>query len=250
MKLDANESGKVDLGSAEAQETCCAQCNTRLRDTYYAMGDKVICSTCRAGVQLVTDSTSGGGRFLRAFCLGVPAAAVGSAIYYAIGALTGYEFGLVAILIGLMVGAAVRYGSRGRGGWVYQSLAVVLTYCSIASTYMPGVLEAFQQQAAEEEMAATGLSVGQGEGDALVPANLVTTSPAATDVSTAEPAASDFAVMLAALFAISMAVPFLAGFENIMGLFIIGIGLYEAWKLNKRVDVEITGPHKVEAGLG
>jgi hypothetical protein len=35
-----------------------------------------------------------------------------------------------------------------------------------------------------------------------------------------------------------------------MGLFIIGIGLYEAWKLNKRVDVEITGPHKVEAGLG
>jgi hypothetical protein len=149
-----------------------------------------------------------------------------------------------------MVGAAVRYGSRGRGGWVYQSLAVVLTYCSIASTYMPGVLEAFQQQAAEEEMAAAGLSVGQGEGDALVPANLVTTSPAATDVSTEEPTASDFAVMLAALFAISMAVPFLAGFENIMGLFIIGIGLYEAWKLNKRVDVEITGPHKVEAGLG
>jgi hypothetical protein len=41
------------------------------------------------------------------------------------------------------------------------------------------------------------------------------------------------------------AAPFLAGFQNIIGIVIIGIGLYEAWKLNRRVPFEITGPHTV-----
>jgi hypothetical protein len=36
--------------------------------------------------------------------------------------------------------------------------------------------------------------------------------------------------------------PIFSGFENLIGLVIIGIGLYEAWKLNKREVFEITGP--------
>jgi hypothetical protein len=39
--------------------------------------------------------------------------------------------------------------------------------------------------------------------------------------------------------------PFLGGFQNIIGIVIIGIGVYEAWKLNKRQIVVITGPHAV-----
>ncbi len=45
------------------------------------------------------------------------------------------------------------------------------------------------------------------------------------------------------ILAIACAAPFLAGFENIIGIVIIGIGLYEAWKLNRRSTVAITGPH-------
>ncbi len=41
-----------------------------------------------------------------------------------IAALTGYEFGLIAVLVGLAVGIAVRKGSSGRGGWRYQVLAM------------------------------------------------------------------------------------------------------------------------------
>jgi hypothetical protein len=37
----------------------------------------------------------------------------------------------------------------------------------------------------------------------------------------------------------------LGGFENIIGWVIIAIALYEAWKLNKRVHFEITGPYAV-----
>jgi hypothetical protein len=50
-----------------------------------------------------------------------------------------------------------------------------------------------------------------------------------------------FAVLV--LLAIACVAPFFAGFENIIGIVIIGIGLYEAWKLNRRSTLTITGPH-------
>ena len=120
MTSHSEESGTLQVGSeANApRELSCADCKSRIRDSYYTMGEKVLCATCRTGVQLKGDESSGAGRFVRAVLLGIPAAAVGSGVYYAIGAWTGYEFGLVAIVIGLLVGGAVRYGSRGRGGLV------------------------------------------------------------------------------------------------------------------------------------
>jgi hypothetical protein len=50
-----------------------------------------------------------------------------------------------------------------------------------------------------------------------------------------------------ALFAVAAALPFLAGFENILGLLIIAFGLWEAWKLNKRQELEILGPLTIGA---
>ena len=68
-------------------------------------------------------------------------AAVGSGGWYAILKLLNMELGLIAIVVGLMVGFAVRWGSEGRGGWLYQGLAILLTYCSIVSTYMPFIIQ-------------------------------------------------------------------------------------------------------------
>jgi hypothetical protein len=52
-------------------------------------------------------------------------------------------------------------------------------------------------------------------------------------------------IAAAVLGAIVCAAPFLAGVQNIMGLVIIGIGLYEAWKFNKRREWSISGPHAI-----
>jgi hypothetical protein len=49
------------------------------------------------------------------------------------------------------------------------------------------------------------------------------------------------------LFVYSLATPFLAGFRNILGLFIIGLGLYEAWRLNRRPQLVLSGPHTLKA---
>src|SRR5512134_1064564 len=103
MRLYEDKPEKLEFGRGEIGATepvVCADCSTPITDTYYALGEKVICPTCRTAVQLATDNSSGAGLFLRASFLGVPAAALGGAIYYAIGVWTGYEFGLVAIVIG------------------------------------------------------------------------------------------------------------------------------------------------------
>ena len=52
--------------------------------------------------------------------LGLGAGIVGAAIYYAVIAITHLEIGIVAILIGYMVGRAVRKGARGHGGLRFQ----------------------------------------------------------------------------------------------------------------------------------
>jgi hypothetical protein len=49
------------------------------------------------------------------------------------------------------------------------------------------------------------------------------------------------------LLAFAMAAPFLGGFENIIGIFIIGFALWEAWKINRRVPMRIEGPFRLAA---
>ena len=39
------------------------------------------------------------------------------------------------------------------------------------------------------------------------------------------------------------ALPVLVGFQQPIGLFIIGFALWEAWKINRRVRLEIQGPY-------
>ena len=43
------------------------------------------------------------------------------------------------------------------------------------------------------------------------------------------------------------AMPFLAGMENIIGLLIIGFGLYQAWSLNRKTVLRVSGPFRIQA---
>ena len=55
------------------------------------------------------------------------------------------------------------------------------------------------------------------------------------------------AQMWVLIFVLACAAPFLAGASNFMGWIIIGIALYEAWKINRRATVQINGPYAVNA---
>lgn len=253
---------RAEFSDGAPQQLVCAGCKCPILKSYYAVGDQTVCEACKGSILAELSAGSGVGRFLRAVLFGVPAAAAGSAVYYAIAKLTGYEFGLVAVLIGLLVGGAVRYGSRRRGGWAYQTLAVGLTYLSIASTYVPFILEEIQKEAQQQQTDSAAVQPEAQEGagaeqpgaqDPEAEGAAVEDAAEADEVEVeveGEPVEVPAIVVAGVLLALAIAAPVLGGFENIMGLVIIGIGLYEAWRLNKRNDVQVTGPYELSPGAG
>jgi hypothetical protein len=216
----------------------CAECRRTLTSSYYEVNGQTVCEACRYTIESRQTEGSSVGRFARATGAGLVAALLGAALWYAIREISGYELGLIAIVVGFGVGSAVRWGSNGRGGWKYQVLAVALTYFGIAANYVPTILAELSKVPEEITEAAEAAPTASADAPA---ASVETPAPAAAVTTGA--AGSIFAMIV--VFAIALALPFLGGFENIIGLVIIGIGLYEAWKLNTRSEITITGPHMI-----
>ena len=174
-------------GPGPAAPPACAQCRRPL-DEYFALGGHMFCGTC-------VDGFRAGASFWRALLFGTAAAVAGSFVWALVSALTHATWGIIGVIVGLFVGKAVRRGARNLGGWKYQALAMVLTYASVAGSYVPSMIEAFREAGSE--------------------------------------------VGYLFVFGYALRGPFL-GAVSFMGWIIIGIALYEAWKLNRRLP--ITGP--------
>jgi len=213
----------------------CAVCKQPITTSYYEINGHVTCQRCRSRIMAERDRGTSGTRFAKALGLGLLAAAAGAGIYYAVAAATGSEYAIVAIVVGLLVGSAVRKGSNRRGGWRYQALAMSLTYSAIVVTYIPQIIKAVTERRAAV--------INEGSQRAARPAATVDsarTAPKRIGVG-------GVLLGLGALFLLAAALPILAGISNIIGLFIIGIALYEAWRLNKAIPLRITGPYQVSA---
>ncbi len=193
-KAKFDESGSPSLS--------CALCKRDVLGTYYEINGQTACEECRFRVESSRAEGSPLGRAFRALLGGGVGGIVGAGIYYAVLAVTGYEIGLVAIVVGLLVGSGVRWGSGGVGGRGYQVLAVAITYVAIVSTYVPILIEE-------------------------IPEVEVTTG-----------------AFLAAVVLI-LAIPFLGGVQNLMGILIIGIALHQAWRVNANTPRQIEGPFQI-----
>ena len=232
----------------ETEALQCTFCGMPLPSSYFQLNEQMSCEACRYRVEQEHQTRPGAAGFFKAAMAGLGAAIVGCGIYYAVLALSGYEVGLIAILVGYMVGRAVRWGARAKGGWAYQSLAVFLTYMAIVTSYLPLVFKEMAKQ--EPPAAATQTAAPQATSapaDAPGAATPAVQTASAGAAASSEPSltAGEFFLGLGALFAFAMALPFLAGFENILGLVIIFFGLWQAWKLNQRTKLEISGPFAV-----
>ena len=248
----------------------CAACKRPITSEYFAVGADAICPECRAQLDPPVTGTRFT-RLLKAITFGLAAGLVGALLWYIVRRVTEYEIGLIAIVVGFMVGKAVRVGSGHRGGRAYQVIAVVLTYTCIAANYMPDIASELLKQMREEDAAMSVVdnapevaSAHAAKGAAGVPTSAPTTTTSTTtpalataagssDVTPHEPVtALDMVIALvvvtAFVFVFSMATPFLMGAQNIIGLLIIGFALWEAWKFNRRVIIPVTGPYRVGEG--
>ena len=253
-------------GAGQASRTC-ALCKEPIHDSYYEVNAAVVCSKCHEKLGSAFKAGSGMMRFIKASVAGLAAACVGAAIWFIILKATGYEFGLLAIAIGFLVGIAVRWGSGGRGGWVYQGMAMFLTYFSIVVTYIPLMIGEIRSNHHDGKVAharvatnsAPLLLSGTETNTPAETAEVVSTTEArptgvgATNTNEKEHGGLGIVGLLigcVVLLAIAFAAPFMAGISNIIGLVIIGIGLYEAWKINKRAPLDIKGPYQVAPDTG
>lgn len=231
-----------------APTVACVACETSLT-TYFEVNGRIACERCRDALAAARRAPHAG-PMLRATGLGLFAAIAGSLIYYGVAELTGYELGLISIVVGLLVGVAVRKGSRMRGGWRYQALAMFLTYAAIASTYVPRVLEALQEQRVQSvapTQTATAPTSSAAAGQA--PSERAASAGTAPGGGSGSTGVSGVELLGAVglLIVFTLALPFLAGIDNIMGLVLIAIGLYEAWKVNKAPPFNVSGPYLVGA---
>lgn len=194
---------KAEFAPGSATASTCVVCQSPVAGEYYDINGQTVCPACKAQVERSLDAPLGADALLKAAAAGIAGGVAGAAIYFAVLALSGYEIGIIAIAVGWLVGKGVRWGTGGRGGGpVYQALAMAITYLAIVSTHLLSAIVHVMRQ--------TDATFG--------------------------------AIVSRVNWIYVLAEPFLDGVENIIGIVIIGIGLYEAWKINRRVRLEITGP--------
>jgi hypothetical protein len=228
---------------AAAAGLACTMCGQPLAASYFEVNGNVACQRCRNNVMAQWNRGSPAGRLGKALGLGLAAAVVGAGLYFGIEALTGYEFGLVAVVVGLLVGSAVRKGSDGRGGLRYQLLAIFLTYTAVVVTD-----SSMMARELSNEIRTRRDSV-HAAGDTSAAPTVMTAGLMARPDSAAAKQRQPLGplavvVGLALLVVLAYAAPIMIGIASPIHLLIAGFALYEAWKLNKGAALRITGPYQ------
>jgi hypothetical protein len=250
---------RAEFAAAEDAAPSCALCKRALGSSYFTVNAAITCEDCHHLIATHIRESRGARAFFRAAAFGASAAVAGSIAWYAVAKITGMEIGLLAIAVGWAVGKAVRHGARGPGAKRYQALAMLLTYLSITGSYVPLVWKSVTDvQDTKPTPSATGPK------PAAVPATpsftTTTTKPAPATPDGAEPdaatsgpadgAAAGFVRMVLTAIVVlmlSLVAPFLGGASNILGIILIGIALYEAWKFNRGAPLVLDGPLRTNA---
>lgn len=219
---------KAEPLPAETTGERCVACKQPLPNTYYRVQTSKICPSCAGRIQSGTQGPPAIS-LLHSFLYGIAAAIGGCILYAIVSIITGWEFALMAIVVGWMVGKAIRSASKGLGGRPQQILAVVLTYFAISSSYI--VVFVYDYAKNPHSVA----QQQQASGDSSAPA-------------TAESGPREKPSLAGAMFYLLLlgaAAPFMAlksGLSGLISLFIIFIGLRQAWRLTGRPAILVMGP--------
>ena len=182
----------------------CTVCKKPVGQSYYTAGKAIVCETCKTQIETAPRPRANALAILRSAVYGSGGAVLGAAVYYAVGALTHLEIGIVAIVVGFIVGRAVQLGSGGGRGPAFQITALVLTYVGIALSYAANIADSLRSES--------------------IPAAII------------------------AVLALPFYVVFRSGAGGILTAIIIGVGLRQAWWMNRDPGKPVFhGPFRVGA---
>ena len=225
-------------GASGPSSQICVACKQPIGDTYYHAQGRVVCPACAQRIQTFQQAPPRRS-LARAVLYGAVAALGGCILYAAVAIITGWEFGLVAIVVGYMVGKAIRHGSHGLGGRPQQILAVVLTYFAITTSYIPVLI--YEANHHPEKFESTGATRGGAARSGAVRSQ----DPGAAPERPRKPRMG-FASAMVMLLLLTAAAPFFglgSGFSGIITLFLIFIGMRQAWRLTARSEILVMGPY-------
>jgi hypothetical protein len=241
---------------AQSGPVTCSRCETQLTE-YWSVDGAVCCERCKEEILAERTSSDGAvGRVGKAFAFGLGGMIAGALVWYAVAKFADLQLGLIAILLGWLVGKGIHYGSEKRGGIGYQLMAIVITYLGIGAASVPFVLEGWDEIAAQmSDSLAADTTVA-------VPAAAMSDSAMAVELARLDSAIASgkqleeeavspgaaVAVGLIALLMLTLTLPVLVvlnGGSLITGI-IYAIALYEAWKFSAGTPLAVSGPHAVE----
>jgi hypothetical protein len=229
LQFEVAESGAHDPSLPQGTDGVhCSFCRRAVETEYFQVNDRPACTRCRKSIDSELEKRPGWDRFAVASLFGLGAAIAGAMVYYAVIRLLNLEIGIVAILIGYMVGYSVRKGAGGRGARRFQILAVVLTYWAVGLAYSPLV---FSDLSLKDSKAAT---VDPGH------------APAGASRSDGSIAA---ALVYAFAFIFALPILMVVGSlpSGLISAFIIGIGMRQAWRMTSAIRLQMSGPYRVGA---
>jgi len=125
----------VEYGAAQVNSQC-QFCHQPIGSTFYRVRASMACPSCadKLRAELTQFNPS---PYSRALIWGIGAAILGLVLYATFTIVTGWIFSYIALIVGGMVGAAVKKGSGGAGGRRYQFTAATLTYVAISLAAVP-----------------------------------------------------------------------------------------------------------------
>src|SRR3954468_5752664 len=162
LQFDRAVASPAAAAVAHDRGVVCAACQTSIPTEYFDLGGRAVCDRCRQRLELAAETPRGALPLLAAGACGLGAGIVGAIIYYSVIAIAHVEIGLVAILIGYMVGYAVRRGAGGRGGLRVQILAIALPSASVGLAYAPFELKAVRDRQAHQAAITAGAKTTTG----------------------------------------------------------------------------------------
>ena len=200
----------------------CHACKQSISGQYFHAAGHMVCPKCASSIAR-SQIGAGGVSLVKAGLFGTGAMLAGAVIYTLILWFRVPVAGIFAVVLGIMVGKAIRFGTNGIGGRPQQIMAVILTYFAFSTSFM-----------------VLGI-VKYAENHKPKPVQTATTPKAPPAVATA--------VGLVALVLFSAAGPILAlkSAGGWLGLFLLILGMRSAWRLTARPNIPITGPYQTAA---
>ena len=233
----------------------CAYCSRQIGDIYFFVNDEYTCAYCREVFGAATTAGSPPLRFLGATSVGALAALISGGfclwLMVSFGSPQGVSnigFAFLAVPTGFFVGTAVYMGCAKRGGWLYQLIAMGLTYCAIVTMYIPSVHQILQGEQAGEASATAPTPSESKESSSLSQDDGGVEDerlPSWKEMDTAQSV-----IYCGALYVVSL-------FGPVMSLFAVGedwrnaiyflaamVAVGVAWYKNQRIKIVVTGPYE------